>query len=137
MRPRAYNSLLICPSKARHQNRAFLFSAVMKVLEYLEAAWPYINFILAGVFARIVALRRSALTGKPPTKEQRKADADMCAFGAFGVCFAAWIYFPENFDYVSSIPLGISIGILGVSRVYDLIMRKYGVNNEPHDHTKN
>lgn len=105
----------------------------MDPVDFLEAAWPYINFILAAVFARIVALRRSALTGKPKEKEQRKADADMCAFGAFGVCFAAWIYFPENFDYISSIPLGISVGILGVGRIYDLIMKKYGLKNEPRD----
>ena len=110
----------------------------MELLDFLETAWPYINFILAGIFARMVALRRSALTGKPRFTEQRKADADMCAFGAFGVCFAAWIYFPYNFSYLSSIPLGISIGILGVSRVYELLLRKYGIKDEPNkpDDTK-
>ena len=96
--------------------------------ELLSTAWPYINFFLSAIVARLVAMRRSFLRGKPPTLEKRKADADICAIGSFVICWASWIYFPERFDYQLSVFVGFCVGYLSMSKVYDIATKKFGAD---------
>ena len=71
----------------RSSCRGFFVFMRSKMLnsELLSTAWPYINFFLSAIVARLVAMRRSFLRGKPPTLEKRKADADICAIGSFKI----------------------------------------------------
>ncbi len=93
----------------------------------LHELWelPYFHFVCAGITAGIIALIRSTLEGVPPTSTKRKLDASLCGFGAISICWLAWRYAPNNFDYLDSIPYAIPIGFFGAGKIFDFIARKF------------
>ena len=88
-------------------------------------AWTW--YILGGISCGLTSFLVAGYRAIHTRIKRRLEYAAISGLGTMAICYFAEKYFPEQFNIVDSVAVGIAVGLFGIGRVLDYAAQKIGL----------
>lgn len=89
-----------------------------------------VMFLIGGLVCGVLSYLVSDYSDQHDTNRKRLEYALISAFGTVALCYFAAKYFPDRFVPDDSPYVAVLIGLLGIGRVLNYLVKRWGINND-------
>lgn len=89
-----------------------------------------IMFLIGGVVCGVISYVVSDYSDQHDTERKRLEYALISAFGTVSLCYFAAKYFPDRFVPDDSPYVAVLIGLLGIGRILNYLVKRWGLSND-------